>query len=78
VDEEELVTSHDEPNPWGFAGDPALPQPAHDTAAEREEDQAERVAVPADDLTEDISEALAEVTDQDEEGGPEDPEPRGR
>jgi hypothetical protein len=72
------VTSHDEPNPWGFAGDPAMPQPARDTPEEREEDQAERVAIPSDDLTEDITEALAEVTDHDEEGGPADRGPRGQ
>jgi hypothetical protein len=61
------VTSHDEPNEWGFAGETTAPEPAHDTPAEREEDLAEKLAVPADDLTEDLTEALAEVTDQQEE-----------
>ncbi|HEX2772496.1 MAG TPA: hypothetical protein VHN18_08720 [Micromonosporaceae bacterium] len=61
------MTSHDEPNEWGFAGEATAPQPAHDTTAEHEEDLAEEVAIPGDDLTAELSEALAEVTDQDEE-----------
>jgi hypothetical protein len=75
--EEESVTSHDEPNEWGFAGDPTAPEPAHDTTAEHEEDLAEQVAVPADDLTAELSEALAEVTDGDEDVGQE-PGTRGQ
>jgi hypothetical protein len=65
------VTSHDEPNEWGFAGESTAPEPAHDTAAEHEEDLAERVAVPGDDLSTELSEALAEVTDRDEDIGQE-------
>jgi hypothetical protein len=68
LDEEgESVTSHDQPNEWGFAGEGTAPQPAHDTTAEREEDLAEQVAVPGDDLTTELSEALGEVTDGDED-----------
>lgn len=72
------MTSHDEPNEWGFAGEATAPQPAHDTTAEHEEDLAERVAVPGDDLTAELSEALAEVTDQEEQEVEEEPGPRGQ
>jgi hypothetical protein len=71
------VTSHDQPNEWGFAGEGTAPQPAHDTEDEREEDRAEQMAVPGDDLTADLSEALAEVTDRDEDAEQEH-RPRGR
>lgn len=71
------MTSHDEPNRWGFAGEATAPEPAHDTPAEHEEDLAEQVAVPADDLTADLTEALAEVTDGEEETE-EEPGPRAQ
>jgi hypothetical protein len=65
------VTSHDEPNEWGFAGEATAPEPAHDTPEEREAEAAEEIAVPGSDLSTDLSEALAEITDEDRESGPE-------
>lgn len=61
-----MVTSHGEPNEWGFAGESTAPQPARDTPEEREEDVAEEIAVPDTDITSDLTEALAEATDEDE------------
>lgn len=63
------MTSHDEPNEWGFAGESTAPEPAHDTPEEREEDAAEEIAVPGSDVPTELSEALAEITDEEEEPG---------
>jgi hypothetical protein len=54
-----------EPNEYGFAGDPAMPQasPDEDERASDEEDAAEEVAVPDEDLTSAVEEGLADVTD---------------
>ncbi|WP_203743093.1 hypothetical protein [Actinoplanes cyaneus] len=46
-----------EPNEYGFAGDPSLPEPA--AAPHLAEGEGERIAVPSDDLTE----AIDELTD---------------
>ncbi|RKR86029.1 hypothetical protein BDK92_0248 [Micromonospora pisi] len=50
---------HDEPNDYGFAGDPTAPQPERANRPD-ELDEAEQVAVPGDDLTEGLSESLEE------------------
>ncbi|WP_329110744.1 hypothetical protein OG792_17035 [Micromonospora sp. NBC_01699] len=53
---------HDEPNEYGFAGDPSLPgaeQPNHPDDL----DEAEEVAVPGDDFTEGLSESLEDTED---------------
>jgi hypothetical protein len=55
---------HDEPNEYGFAGEPTAPQPPPRGRVD-EKDVAEEVAVPGDDVTEELSEALPE---SDEEG----------
>ncbi|MEH1015749.1 hypothetical protein V6U90_21875 [Micromonospora sp. CPCC 206060] len=55
---------HDEPNEYGFAGDATAPEPP-DRAIPDELDRAEAVAVPGDDLTEDLSDALVDETGQD-------------
>ncbi|GIF08757.1 hypothetical protein [Actinoplanes siamensis] len=47
-----------QPNQYGFAGDPSLPEPAH-----LAEGEGERIAVPSDDLTGAITEAIDELTD---------------
>ncbi|MEU1886872.1 hypothetical protein [Micromonospora sp. WMMD987] len=51
---------HDEPNEYGFAGGATAPQTPADGRPD-EQDRAEAVAVPADDLTEPLSEALEET-----------------
>jgi hypothetical protein len=61
------VTSHDEPNEWGFAGQGTAPEPAHDTPDEAEEDAAEQIAVPGTDVPAELSEALADSTMGDED-----------
>ncbi|MGW4462764.1 hypothetical protein [Micromonospora sp. NPDC004704] len=48
---------HDEPNEYGFAGDPTVPEPER-TNRPDELDEAEEVAVPGDDFTEGLSESL--------------------
>ncbi|HEX7743885.1 MAG TPA: hypothetical protein VF462_01300 [Micromonosporaceae bacterium] len=65
------MTSHDEPNEWGFAGQGTAPEPAHEAPEEREADAAEAIAVPGSDIPTELSEALAEITDEEEEPGPE-------
>jgi hypothetical protein len=51
---------HDEPNEFGFAGEATVPQPErpHRRNQADEEDEAEEVAVPGDDLTEGLTESL--------------------
>ncbi|MFI1991248.1 hypothetical protein [Actinoplanes sp. NPDC020271] len=51
-----------EPNEYGFAGDPSLPEP--EAAPHLTEGEGERIAVPSDDLTGAITEAIDELTDQ--------------
>ncbi|KWV31440.1 MULTISPECIES: hypothetical protein [Micromonospora] len=51
---------HDEPNEYGFAGGATAPQTPADARPD-EQDRAEAVAVPGDDLTEPVAEALQET-----------------
>jgi hypothetical protein len=55
-----------EPNEYGFAGDPTGPQPSGD-GADDELARAEEEAVPAGDLTGALTGAIEDVTGQDEE-----------
>jgi hypothetical protein len=64
---DEFVTSHDEPNEWGFAGQATAPEPARDTPEEAEEDKAEELAVPGTDVTTELSAALEDATGDDDE-----------
>ncbi|GAA4445468.1 hypothetical protein GCM10023170_024380 [Phytohabitans houttuyneae] len=54
----------DEPNREGFAGGATTPEVVHDRGLEAE---AERIAVPSDDLTSAISDAFMEGRHHDEE-----------
>ncbi|WBB68972.1 hypothetical protein [Micromonospora sp. WMMD812] len=56
------MSKHDEPNEYGFAGDPTAPEPPPKGQVD-EQDRVEEVAVPGDDITESVSEALYEETD---------------
>ena len=60
------MRSHDEPNEWGFAGQGTAPEPAHDTPEEARRDAAEDIAVPGADLATELSQALVDATDGDE------------
>ncbi|MER7334435.1 MULTISPECIES: hypothetical protein [unclassified Micromonospora] len=53
------MSKHDEPNEYGFAGDATAPQPPAGGRVD-EQDRAEEVAVPGDDLMEPVSDALAD------------------
>jgi hypothetical protein len=53
---------HDEPNEYGFAGDGTAPEPPPGGKTD-EQDRVEEVAVPGDDLTGPMAEALAEETE---------------
>ncbi|MEV4755989.1 hypothetical protein AB0J86_12855 [Micromonospora sp. NPDC049559] len=56
------MTRHDEPNEYGFAGDPTLPEPARPHGRDKaEEEAAEDVAVPGSDVATEITEALEET-----------------
>lgn len=52
-----------EPNEFGFAGDPSLPEP--EPVPHLAEGEGERIAVPSGDLTGAITEAIDELTDHD-------------
>ncbi|MEU8375726.1 hypothetical protein AB0C22_21750 [Micromonospora sp. NPDC048894] len=54
------MSRHDEPNEYGFAGGATAPQPQPGGRPD-EQDRAEAVAVPGDDLTEAVAEALEET-----------------
>ncbi|MEV1333144.1 hypothetical protein AB0J20_26625 [Micromonospora costi] len=56
------MSRHDEPNEFGFAGGATAPEPPPGGRVD-EQDRAEEIAVPGDDLTEPASEALYEETD---------------
>ncbi|MBM0239216.1 hypothetical protein JNW88_22490 [Micromonospora sp. ATA32] len=58
------MSRHDEPNEYGFAGEGTAPEPPPGKQPD-EQDRAEAIAVPGDDLTEAASEALTEETDGD-------------
>ncbi|MEV0429059.1 hypothetical protein ACIBPB_30275 [Micromonospora sp. NPDC049836] len=60
------MSRHDEPNEYGFAGGATAPEPPAGGRAD-EQDRAEQVAVPGDDLTEPVADALEEETDGTEE-----------
>ncbi|MDG4800612.1 hypothetical protein [Micromonospora sp. WMMD980] len=60
------MSRHDEPNEYGFAGGATAPEPPTGGHAD-EQDRAERVAVPGDDLTEPFADALEETEDRDAE-----------
>ncbi|MCW3815133.1 hypothetical protein ONA91_11775 [Micromonospora sp. DR5-3] len=60
------MARHDEPNEYGFAGDPTAPEPPPGARPD-EQDLAEAVAVPADDLMEPYAEAVEEETEEREE-----------
>jgi hypothetical protein len=67
---------HDEPNEYGFAGDGTAPEPP--PPGQRDEvEQAEREAVPDDDLTEGLSEALSQASgaEPERDGHPDHPTP---
>ncbi|MER5704372.1 hypothetical protein ABT023_20870 [Micromonospora sp. NPDC002296] len=63
------MSRHDEPNEYGFAGGATAPQPQPGGRPD-EQDLAEQVAVPGDDLTEPFNEAIGEETDQVDEDEP--------
>lgn len=57
------MSRHDEPNEFGFAGEGTAPEPP--PRGQRDEiDEAEAVAVPADDLAAEFSEALPDGPDE--------------
>lgn len=56
------MNRHDEPNEYGFAGDATAPQPPAGGRPD-EQDLAEEVAVPADDLMDPAADAVYEETD---------------
>ncbi|MEU4793988.1 hypothetical protein ACFWRG_18385 [Micromonospora tulbaghiae] len=53
------MSRHDEPNEYGFAGGATAPEPPPG-GREDEQDRAEQVAVPGDDLTGPAAEAIEE------------------
>ncbi|MER7459589.1 hypothetical protein [Micromonospora sp. NPDC126480] len=57
------MSRHDEPNEYGFAGGATAPQPPPGGRAD-EQDRAEEVAVPGDDLMEPVSDALADEQEE--------------
>ncbi|WP_432953645.1 hypothetical protein [Micromonospora haikouensis] len=63
------MSRHDEPNEYGFAGGATAPEPPAGGRPD-EQDLAEEVAVPGDDLTEPFSDAVSEETEQAEEDKP--------
>ncbi|MEU7752746.1 hypothetical protein AB0B57_29405 [Micromonospora sp. NPDC049101] len=57
------MSRHDEPNEYGFAGSGTAPEPPSGGKPD-EQDRAEEVAVPGDDLTAPAAEALVEETEE--------------
>ncbi|GAB3935772.1 hypothetical protein [Micromonospora vulcania] len=57
------MSRHDEPNEYGYSGGATAPEPPRNTKPD-EEDLAEEVAVPGDDLTAPAAEALSEETEE--------------
>ncbi|KAB1915982.1 hypothetical protein [Micromonospora sp. AMSO31t] len=68
------MSRHDEPNEYGFAGGATAPEPPAGGRPD-EQDRIEEIAVPGDDLTEPVADALEEET---EGHGEERPADRGR
>ena len=60
------MSRHDEPNEYGFAGDPTAPEPPPGGRPD-EQDRAEEIAVPGDDFTEPFADALEETEETEEE-----------
>ncbi|MFJ6194512.1 hypothetical protein [Micromonospora sp. NPDC092111] len=60
------MSRHDEPNEYGFVGEATAPEPPAG-GRQDEQDRAEAVAVPGDDLTEPVSEALEETEPSEQE-----------
>ncbi|MEH1056735.1 hypothetical protein V6U89_16205 [Micromonospora sp. CPCC 206171] len=60
------MSRHDEPNEYGFAGGATAPEPPPGGRID-EQDRAEAVAVPGDDLTEPFADALEETEGEDGE-----------
>jgi hypothetical protein len=58
------MTRHDEPNEYGFAGDPTLPEPERPHRPD-EVEAAEEIAVPSSDLPTELTEALEETEGRD-------------
>ncbi|WP_431924277.1 hypothetical protein [Micromonospora wenchangensis] len=58
------MSRHDEPNEYGFAGGATAPQPPPGGRPD-EQDRVESVAVPGDDLTGSVTEALEETEPDD-------------
>ena len=58
-----VESESDRPNEFGFSGDATAPQPERTSSGETE---AERVAVPADDLTGAISDGIDNATQGDD------------
>ncbi|MFG3601239.1 hypothetical protein [Micromonospora chersina] len=56
------MSRHDEPNEYGFAGDPTAPEPPAGGRTD-EQDRAEEIAVPGDDLLDPYADAVEEETD---------------
>ena len=52
-----------EPNEYGFSGDPSLPEPH--PGSQIADGEAERIAVPSDDLTGAVTGAIDDLTDRD-------------
>ncbi|OKI81600.1 hypothetical protein [Micromonospora sp. CB01531] len=71
------MARHDEPNEYGFAGDPTAPEPPPGGRA-NEQDRTEWLVVPADDLMEPYAEAVEEETEEREEPEEEHPADRRR
>ncbi len=70
------MSRHDEPNEYGFAGDPTAPEPPPGGRPD-EQDKDEWVAVPADDFMEPYAEAVEEETEPEENEGERAGEHRG-
>ncbi|GHJ53545.1 hypothetical protein [Micromonospora chersina] len=60
------MSRHDEPNEFGFAGEGTAPEPPPGGRSD-EQDRAEEVAVPGDDLLDPYADAVEEETDGTEE-----------
>ncbi|MFF5174503.1 hypothetical protein ACFY3U_17970 [Micromonospora sp. NPDC000089] len=60
------MSRHDEPNEYGYAGGATAPEPPAGGRPD-EQDRAEAVAVPGDDLTEPYSEAIHETEESPQE-----------
>jgi hypothetical protein len=54
------MSRHDEPNEYGFAGDPTVPEPEPPHRPD-EAEEAEAIAVPGSDLPTELTEALEET-----------------